>query len=46
MKICLRWGSGMGASCVQSAGASTGVFTSEELNAFCEDHPLDIESIP
>ncbi len=43
LETCLRWGSGLGASCVRAAGASTGVFTSAELAAFCESRPLAIE---
>lgn len=43
-ETCLRWGSALGASAVRTAGASTGVFTAEELNAFCKSHPLAIES--
>jgi sugar/nucleoside kinase (ribokinase family) len=46
LETCLRWGSALGASCVRAAGASTGVFTAEELKAFCESHPLKIEGIP
>lgn len=45
LETCLRWGSALGASAVRTAGASTGVFTSDELNAFCESHPLEITSI-
>jgi sugar/nucleoside kinase (ribokinase family) len=45
LETCLRWGSALGASCVRAAGASTGVFTAEELNAYCATHPLKIESI-
>lgn len=36
---CLAYGSAMGASCVRSAGATTGVFNSRELEAFVRDHP-------
>ena len=44
-ETCLRWGSGLGASCVRAAGASTGVFTAKELAEFHESHPLQIEPI-
>lgn len=45
LETCLRYGSALGASCVRAAGASTGVFNDAELLAFCEKHPLRIESI-
>jgi sugar/nucleoside kinase (ribokinase family) len=45
LETCLRWGSGLGASCVRAAGASTGVFTAEELKTFCESQPLTIETL-
>lgn len=35
---CLRYGSAMGASCVQHAGATTGVFNAEELEEFVKKH--------
>ena len=37
---CLAYGSAMGASCVRSAGATTGVFDAEELEEFVREHPL------
>ena len=37
---CLEYGAAMGASCVRSLGASTGVFTAPELEAFVTSHPL------
>ncbi len=46
LETCLKWGSGLGASCIRAAGASTGVFTSEELEAFCKTHPLKIQALP
>ncbi|MCA9070442.1 MAG: carbohydrate kinase family protein [Planctomycetaceae bacterium] len=45
LETCLRWGSALGASAVRTAGASTGVFTSDELIAFCESQMLSIELI-
>ena len=35
---CLIYGSAMGASCVQHAGATTGVFNSEQLEEFVAEH--------
>ncbi|MBC7815690.1 MAG: carbohydrate kinase family protein, partial [Planctomycetaceae bacterium] len=40
---CVRLGSAMGASCVRSTGATTGVFNGAELNEFVAAHPLKIE---
>lgn len=45
LETCLRWASGLGASAVRAAGASTGVFTTEELTSYCEAHPLRIEPL-
>jgi sugar/nucleoside kinase (ribokinase family) len=45
LESCLRWGSAEGASAVRTAGASTGVFTADELEQFCKSHPLKVESI-
>lgn len=42
---CLRFGSALGASCVQAAGATTGVFRSDELAAFVRDHPLTVTAL-
>ena len=39
---CLRLGSAMGASCVRTMGATTGVFSAHELLTFVEAHPLPI----
>lgn len=39
---CVRLGSAMGASCVRSTGATTGVFNAIELNEFVANHPLRI----
>ena len=41
---CLRLGTAMGASCVRSMGATTGVFDDRELLAYIEAHPLPIRS--
>ncbi len=43
-ETCLRMGTAMGASCVRSMGATTGVFNEEELHQFIDAHPLLIES--
>ena len=42
---CLEMGSALGASCVQRAGATTGVFTRRELSEFLERHSLPIERL-
>lgn len=39
---CITLGSAMGASCVRSTGATTGVFNAAELDAFVADHPLPV----
>ena len=43
---CLAYGSAMGASCVRSMGATTGVYNRAELERFVRDHPLPIQSPP
>lgn len=40
---CLKLGTAMGASCVQSMGATTGVFNATELAEFVATNRLDIE---
>lgn len=40
---CLRWGSALGASCVRAVGATEGVFTRDEAEAFLREHELEIE---
>ncbi|MGD9854887.1 MAG: carbohydrate kinase family protein [Planctomycetaceae bacterium] len=42
---CLRYGSALGASCVQAPGATTGVFRAAELEAFVKANPLPITAI-
>jgi len=42
---CLRFGSALGASCVRQMGATTGVFTRDELEAFLVAHALPIEEL-
>lgn len=42
---CLEYGAAMGASCVQSPGATTGTLTRPQLQAFVEAHPLPIETV-
>lgn len=39
---CVRLGTAMGASCVRSTGATTGVFNAVELDDFVATHPLTI----
>jgi sugar/nucleoside kinase (ribokinase family) len=39
---CLRLGAALGASCVRAMGATTGVFTADELDAFCRERPLTV----
>jgi len=41
----LRYGSALGASCVRSTGATTGVFDRAELETFVESHSLPIDVI-
>ena len=42
---CLQKGSALGASCVQAAGATTGVFDRPALQTFLQAHPLSIERL-
>lgn len=42
LETCLQYGSAMGASCVQSSGATTGVFDREQLEAFVAANPLPV----
>lgn len=42
---CLRWGSALGASCVRAIGATEGVFTRPEAEAFMRQHELRIEEV-
>jgi len=41
---CLKYGTAMGASCVRSMGATTGVFSRRELEDFVARHPLPIRN--
>jgi sugar/nucleoside kinase (ribokinase family) len=41
---CLEYGTAMGASCVRSMGATTGVFSAPELNAYVKQSPLTVRS--
>ena len=41
----LKLGTAMGASCVQSMGATTGVFNATQLAEYVAQHPLTIETI-
>ncbi|QDT47997.1 putative sugar kinase YdjH [Symmachiella dynata] len=40
---CLRLGSALGASCVRQIGATAGVFTRPELDAFLREHELPLD---
>lgn len=42
---CIRHGAALGASCVQAAGATTGVFTESQLREFVEEHPLAVNVV-
>jgi sugar/nucleoside kinase (ribokinase family) len=42
MHECVRVGSALGASCVRSTGATTGVFNAAELDEFLSSHPLEV----
>lgn len=42
---CLQLGTAMGASCVRSMGATTGVFSASELLAFVASHPLEVRAV-
>jgi sugar/nucleoside kinase (ribokinase family) len=42
---CLEMGSALGASCVRRAGATTGVFTRDELAEFLSHHRLPVERL-
>lgn len=41
----LQYGAALGASCVQTPGATTGTFTRPELIEFLEQHPLDVQAV-
>jgi sugar/nucleoside kinase (ribokinase family) len=42
---CLKYGSALGASSVRTRGATTGVFSRDELEAFVSTHPLQATNI-
>ena len=42
---CLAMGTAMGASCVRSMGATTGVFNASELADFLRENPLEVEPV-
>jgi sugar/nucleoside kinase (ribokinase family) len=42
---CLSIGSALGASCVQSMGATTGVFNKKQLDDFLKNHQVEIKDI-
>lgn len=39
---CLKYGAAMGASCVRTLGATTGVFTADELEQYVAEHSLAV----
>lgn len=41
----LRFGSALGASCVRAVGATAGIFTADELEAFVAGSPLEIRNV-
>lgn len=41
-EACLQYGAALGASCVQAAGATTGVFREAELLQFVQEHPQEL----
>ncbi|MFO0907850.1 MAG: carbohydrate kinase family protein [Isosphaeraceae bacterium] len=43
---CLKLASAVGASCVRAVGATAGVFTRPEADAFMRQHALRVETIP
>jgi sugar/nucleoside kinase (ribokinase family) len=43
---CLALGSALGASCVQRSGATDGVFSRDQANAFLQSHSLRLDPIP
>ena len=45
-KRCLELGSALGASCVRKSGATAGVFTAAEADAFIRSHRLAVAPIP
>jgi sugar/nucleoside kinase (ribokinase family) len=45
VETCLRFGSALGASCVRAAGATAGVFGTDELARFVRERPLAIARI-
>jgi sugar/nucleoside kinase (ribokinase family) len=42
---CLEYGAAMGASCVQSPGATIGTFAEPQLRSFVQSHPLSLETL-
>lgn len=42
---CLKFGTALGASCVRSMGATTGVFNAKELAEFVQSQALSVEAI-
>jgi sugar/nucleoside kinase (ribokinase family) len=45
-KRCLELGSALGASCVRKSGATAGVFSAAEADAFIRSHQLSVAPIP
>jgi len=45
LEECIRAGAALGASCVRSMGATTGVFSADELAGYLATHPLPLTEI-
>lgn len=44
-RMCLAWGSAIGASCVRAVSATEGVFTRDEAEDFLRHNPIQIEEL-
>ena len=42
---CLRYGSALGASCVRARGATTGIFSADQLQVFVAEQELDVVTV-
>ena len=42
---CLKYGTALGASCVGATGATTGIFSEDELQSFVESQELSLEHL-
>src|SRR5690606_6361560 len=45
IETCLRFGSALGACCVQASGATTGIPSADELERFLSSHTLAIDPV-